>query len=126
MQVQFLNDRLAPTVESQPSVELHHWRILKRGNGGLHLAAQMDSGSLRVTSKLQCMELSRGVIRTDSGRSYQLCAQPEDDEVLHAIIQLNALISLHMISEDVSQVIWDAINAGAWPVGGTPLLLPPQ
>lgn len=51
MKIQFLNDRLAPDVKLQPCVGLHHWRILILGNGEMYLAAQLDSGSLRVTTK---------------------------------------------------------------------------
>lgn len=122
----FLNDRLAPRVESQPSVELRHWRIFARGNGDLHLTAQMETGSLRVTSKLHCMDVSRGSVRTASGRSYQLCAPPETDEKLQTLMELNALRNLLMIASDVSQVMWDAIEAGAWPAECAALLPPPQ
>lgn len=114
MTFHFLNDRLAPSVASQPSVELRHWRILVRGNGDLHLVAQMDSGSLRVTSKLHCMEVSHGIVRTESGRSYQLCTPPEEDEQLRSLMELHALRNLMMISGDVSQAVWDAVKAGAW------------
>lgn len=122
----FLNDRLAPSVESQPSVELRHWRIFARGNGDLHLAAQMETGSLRVTSKLHCLDVLRGSVRTESGRSYLLCAQPETDENLRTLMELNALKNLLMVTGDVSQVIWDAIKAGTWPAECTALLPPPQ
>lgn len=122
MQFEFVNDRQAPDIESQPSVELKHWRILLRGNGDLHLTAQMDSGALRVTSKLQYMEVASGAVRTESGRSYQLCAPPEGDEALRDLMRLRALKDLQMISGDVSDVIWAAIAAGAWPEGSTAML----
>ena len=60
MQFEFVNHRRAPDIESQPFVELCHWRIVQRGNKDMHLATQMNSGSLRVTSKLQCIELAQG------------------------------------------------------------------
>lgn len=121
-QFEFVNDRQAPDTESQPSVELRHWRILLRGNGDLHLTAQLDSGALRVTSKLQYMELASGAVRTESGRSYQLCAPPEGDKVLRGLMRLRALRDLQMISGDVSDVIWAAIAAGAWPEGKKAML----
>lgn len=126
MTFQFLNDRFAPCVESQPSVELRHWRVLIRGDGELHLVAQMNSGSLRVTSKLHCMEVSRGIVRTESGRSYELCAPPERDEQLRTLMELNALRNLTMISGDVSQAMWDAVKAGAWPAKCKRLLPAPH
>jgi hypothetical protein len=122
----FLIDRLAPSGESQPSVELRHWRIFARGNADLHLTAQMETGSLRVTSTLHCLDVSRGSVRTDSGRSYLLCAPPETDEKLRTLMELNALRYLLMVTGDVSQVIWDAIKAGTWPAKCTALLPPPQ
>ena len=126
MTFQFFNDRLAPSVESQPLAELHHWRVLARGNGDRHLTAQMDSGTLRVTSKLQCMEVSRGIVRTESGRSYKLCAPPEEDEQLRTLIELNALRSLQTIIGEESHAIWDAVKAGDWPAERVALLPPPQ
>ena len=122
----FLNNRLAPSVESQPSVELHHWRIFARGNGDLHLTVQMETGSLRVTSKLHCLDVSRGSVRTESGRSYLLCAPPETDEKLRILMELNALRNLLMVTGDVSQIMWDAVQAGNWPAECAALLPPPQ
>lgn len=117
MLFEFVNDRQAPDIESQPSVELRHWRILLRGNGDLHLTAQLDSGALRVTFKLQYMELASGAVKTESGRSYQLCAPPEISEVLRDLMLLRAMMKLQMFSGDVSGVIWATIAAGAWPDG---------
>lgn len=96
------------------------------GNGHMHLAAQLDSGSLRVTTKLQCVEVLRGIVITESGSSYRLCAPPEEDELLRPLIDPNALRSLLMISGDVSQAVWNAIDAGTWPAGSTALLPSPQ
>lgn len=31
----FVNERLAPETRLQPLVDLLHWRILQRGNGGI-------------------------------------------------------------------------------------------
>ena len=118
-----MNDRQAADIESQPSVQLRHWRVLLRRNGDLHLTAQMDSGALRVTSKLQYLELASGAVRTESGRSYQLCAPPEGNEALRHLMRLCALRQLQMISGDVSEVMWAAIAAGAWPEGNTAICL---
>lgn len=122
MQFDFVNDRLAPSVESQLTVALRHWRILVRGNADLHLIAQLDSGSLRVTSKLQCVELAQGTATTESGRSYRLCAPPEKDEVLLGLMRRYALREIQSVTGDVSEEVWRAISSGAWPAGMAPLL----
>lgn len=126
MPFEFVNDRRAPSVESQPAVVLRHWRILVRGNEDLHLCAQLDSGSLRVTSKLQCADLAQCTFRTDSGRSYRLSAPPEEDAVLLGLIQRYALREIQRVSGDVSEVVWQAISIGAWPAGMESLLPRPQ
>lgn len=122
MELHFVNERPAPDVLSQPVVQLHHWRILQRGNGTLHIAAQLDSGSLRVTSSLQAIDLPGAVVKTESGRGYHLCNPPEEDQLLRSLMVLNAARDLVQISGDVSEVIWAAITTGAWPDEGTCLL----
>ncbi len=120
----FVNERPAPDVQSQPEVDLRHWRVLQRGNGALHLAAQMASGSFRVTSALLAIDLVRAIIKTDSGRSYRLCAPPEENEFLRGLITLNAARDLVVVSDDVSEAIWKAVSSGAWN-GEEGSLLPP-
>lgn len=120
----FVNERPAPDLQAQPEVELRHWRVLRRGNGALHLAAQMVSGSFRVTSALMAIDLARGIIKTDSGRSYRLCAPPEENELLRGLITLNAARDLVVVSADVSEIVWKAVSSGAW-YGAEGSLLPP-
>lgn len=115
MELYFLNARPAPDVLVQPEVELRHWRILQRGTGALHIAARLDSGSLRVTSALLVMDLPQRIVKTTSGRSYRLCAPPEEDELLRALLVMNALRDLGALADDVSEAIWDAVSSGAWP-----------
>lgn len=122
MELYLVNERPAPDVLSQPEVQLHHWRILRRGNGTLHIAAQLDSGSLRITSLLQAIDLPRAIVKTESGRSYQLCNPPEEDQLLRSLMLLNAVRGLVQVSEDVSDAIWAAITTGAWPYEGSSLL----
>jgi len=122
MELHLVNERPAPDVLSQPEVQLHHWRILRRGNGTLHIAAQLDSGSLRVTSLLQAIDLPRAIVKTESGRSYHLCNPPEEDQLLRSLMVLNAARDLVQVSEDVSDAIWAAIATGAWPYDGSSLL----
>ena len=122
MELHLVNERPAPDVLSQPEVQLHHWRILRRGNGTLHIAAQLDSGPLRVTSLLQAIDLPRAIVKTESGRSYHLCNPPEEDQLLRSLMVLNAARDLVQVSGDVSDAIWAAITTGAWPKEGTCLL----
>ena len=122
MELHLVNERPAPDVLSQPEVQLHHWRILRRGNGTLHIAAQLDSGPLRVTSLLQAIDLPRAIVKTESGRSYHLCNPPEEDQLLRSLMVLNAARGLVQVSGDVSDAIWAAIAMGAWPDENTCLL----
>lgn len=122
MELHFVNERPAPDVLVQPEVKLHHWRILRRSSGTLHIAAKLDSGSLRVTSSLQAIDLPRAVVKTESGRSYHLCTPPEEHQLLRSLMMLNAARDLAQVSGDVSKDIWAAILAGAWRDGGASLL----
>lgn len=119
----FGNDRPAPDVQTQPHVELQHWRILQRGNGTLHIAAQLASGSFRLTSALIAIDLQRALVRTESGRCYHLSVPPEEDEFLRNVIDACAARELIVVSSDASDVFWGAVLAGSWPAQGT--LLPP-
>lgn len=120
--VVFFNDRPAPDVQSQPEVELHHWRVLQRGNGALHLAAKIPSGSLRVTSALMAIDLLGATIKTESGRTYRLCTPPEESEPLRGLVTMNAARELGVVSSDVSETIWQAISTGDWPCNEGSLL----
>lgn len=120
----FTNDRPAPDVLSQPELELHHWRILRSGNGTLHIAAKIPSGSFRVTSALIALDLAQGIVRTESGRSYHLSAPPEEDPGLRALMTGNASRGIVPISGDISDAIWNAVTTGVWPRGIEDLLPP--
>lgn len=122
MELYFYNERPAPEVFAQPEVDLHHWRVLQRGNGSLHIAAQLDSGSLRVTSPLIAVDLARAILRTESGRSYRLCEPPEKDPLLQLLVVVNATRDLVTVSGDVSERIWAAITDGTWPSADVTLL----
>lgn len=110
----FGNDRPAPDVQSQPHVQLYHWRIVRRGNGALHITAQLASGSFRLTSVLIAIDLQRALVSTESGRSYHLCTPPEADEFLRAAMVASAMRDLLFLSGDVSDIIWSAILTGTW------------
>lgn len=126
MYIYFTNDRPASDVLAEPKVELQHWRILRRGSGTLHIAAQVSSGSFRVTSSLIGIDLAQSTVRTESGRSYRLCAPPEEEPSLRTMMTVNASRDLVHISDDISDVIWGAVTSGAWPTGMKGLLPPSQ
>lgn len=126
MELHFLNDRPAPDLLLQPEVDLHHWRVLQRGTGSLHIAAQLDSGSFRLTSALLAIDLPRGIVKTESGRSYHLRMPPEEDQLLRALMVVNALRDLGTISNDVSDAIWNAVSCGEWQSEDASLLPPMQ
>lgn len=122
MEPHLVNQRPAPAIPSQPEVQLHHWRILRGGNGNLNIAAWLDSGPLRVSSLLQAIGLPRATAKTESGRSYHLCTPPEEDPLLRSLMVLNATRDLVQVSGDVSDAIWAAITTGAWTYEGSSLL----
>lgn len=119
----FENDRPAPDVQSQPHVELRHWRILQRGNGTLYIAAQLASGSFRLTSTVVAIDLQAAVLWTASGRCYHLCEPPEQDEFLRNVMGAYAVRELLVVSADVSDIIWGVVSTGIWPAES--MLLPP-
>lgn len=126
MQIQFLNERLAPDVQVQPEVQLDHWRILQRGTGTLHIVAMLGPMTLRVTSALAALDLARAMVKTGSGRNYHLVAPPEEDEDLRILMELRGHLAIGTISADVSDVVWDAVSVGSWPAHGGGLLPPWQ
>ncbi|MFN9476514.1 hypothetical protein [Acidovorax sp.] len=110
----FGNDRPAPDVQTQPHVELRHWRIVQRINGKLHIVAQLASGSFRLTTMLVAIDLHHATVRTESGRCYHLCAPPEEDEFLRSAMDACTVRGLAFMSGDVSEIIWTAITSGTW------------
>lgn len=122
MEIYVTNSRQAPSVELQAEVDLYHWRILQLDSGTLRIGAQMDSGSFRVTTSLCAIDLLRRIVRTESGRSYRLCAPPENDLYLTTLIIANVARGPSVITHDVSEVVWNAVEAGAWLSGGESLI----
>ncbi len=122
MRISFQNDRPAPSVSLQHEVDPIHWRILRRATGTLHLTAQLASGPLRLTSALVAIDLSRGLVKTESGRNYRLSVPPEQDELVQVLLVANAVRGMGVVWGDVSDAIWDAISTGAWPNECEPLL----
>lgn len=122
MELYFGNTRPAPSIVLQAEVDLYHWRILQVSSGLLHIAAQIDSGSFRVTTSLCAIDFFRKVIRTESGRSYRLCVPPENDSCLAALMIANAARGPLEVTGDVSEVVWRAIESGAWPSEGERLI----
>ncbi|MBB6559277.1 hypothetical protein HNP48_001944 [Acidovorax soli] len=122
MELYFAIDRPAPDVASQPKVDLHHWRILQLGCGSLHIAAQLDSGSFRVTTALLAVDIASRVVKTESGRSYHLDAPPEEDAMLVALMIANVACDPVAITNDVSDAVWRAMESSAWSSDGTSLI----
>lgn len=122
MELYFFNSRPAPSIVSQAEVDLYHWRILQLDTGLLHIAAQMDSGSFRVTTSLRAIDLLRRIVITESGRSYHLCAPPEHDQCLVTLMIANVARGRSVITHDVSEIVWRAVEAGAWLSEGASLI----
>lgn len=120
----FKNHRSALDVLSQPEVYLHHWRIVQRLNGDLHITTQIRPGVLRVTSRLLVIDMSKAILKTEFGRNYLLCAPPELDQVKWSLLSLNGVRGIGVASCDVSEAVWRAISSGAW-ANDEMTLLPP-
>lgn len=114
MDFHFGNRRQAPSVALQAEVDLHHWRILQLDTGLLHITAQMSAGTFRVTTSLCAIDFLRKVVITESGRSYHFCEPPEEDSTLVSAMLANVVRGRRVISHDVSETVWSALEAGAW------------
>lgn len=126
MHLSFSNMRPATDVASQPEIELHRRRIVQTGSGSLYIAAQLASGSLRVTSAFLAIDLSQSMVKTESSRSYHICAPPVSDQFLSALIAASAVSELGSVVDDLSEMVWGAMTNRAWPSDGAPLLPPCQ
>ena len=67
-----------------------------------------------MTTSLSAIDLSRRIVRTESGRRYRLCAPPEDDPCLTMLMIANVAWGGSAVTHDVSEVVWSAVEAGAW------------
>lgn len=74
------------SVEHEPSIQFTRWCIVrvldKPGNPrfGLHLCGRNDAGNEgRVSSRIMKIDQEKKVVRTRSGRIYELCGEPGND-----------------------------------------------
>jgi hypothetical protein len=114
MHLFFQNDRPAPDLSLQPCVNPIHWRILRRPTGTLHITAQLAAGPLRLTSALVAIDLSRGLVKTESRRSYSLSVPPEQDQLVQALCPLGneSGIGLLFSSESFAEIrrrLWGSL-----------------
>lgn len=113
MQFLFLNERFAPQVSEQPEVDLHHWRMFRAPSGDTRLSAEINPGTMRITTPVVAVDIPKACCITLSGRRYRLCCPPEDGELLRALIQANAERSGLVGAADVSDSIWSEISTRA-------------
>lgn len=107
---EFFNERLAPQVTDQPTVAVLSWRVMQAGNGDRHLLAFLESGSLRITSRLSGFCPVQCELTTKSGRRYHLLGPPERQQPQLVLMDEYALRSGLLDAKDVSDELWNLVG----------------
>lgn len=102
----FANERDAPPVEEQATVEALSWRLFLASTGALHLMTYRDGQTVRVTSPVSAVDRKRRTVTTSSGRVYNLRAAPEEDHMAVALLRANAIRVGLLGAIDVSDDAW--------------------
>jgi hypothetical protein len=114
--VVFANERDAPTVDVQPGMEVHSWRLPRVPSDELHLVTLRDlsdeRGTVRVTSAIAVFDDGARVVTTSSGRQYALMGPPETREFEFDLLQGGAVRLGLGDAVDVSVLAWDQLDAG--------------
>ncbi len=114
--VSFANERDAPSVEAEPLMEVHSWRVIRTPEGTLHLVTLRDlneeRGTVRVTSAITAVDREAQIVTTSSGRRYALMGPAEEREFERDLLQGGA-VSLDLGDAlDVSVFAWDQLDIG--------------
>lgn len=114
--IAFANDRDAPPVDAQPTMEVHSWRLMRMPSGTLHLVTLRDlsneQGIVRVTSAITAVDQAAGIVITSSGRQYALMGPPEDRDFERDLLQGGAVRLGMGDAVDVSVFAWDQVEIG--------------
>lgn len=102
----FVNERDAPPVDDQATVDVLSWRLFQAPAGALHLMTYRDGQTVRVTSPVSAVDLKRRTLATSSGRLYKLLASPEEDRMAVALLRANAIRVGLLGAIDVSDDAW--------------------
>lgn len=105
----FVNERDAPSVTQQPSVQVKHWRAFEARSGNRHLLIILDHGSLRITSSITGFDGVAGALITQSGRRYQLLGSPETGQAQRTQLTAYALRAGLVDPVDVSDALWQML-----------------
>ena len=106
----FFNERDAPDVDEQPTVQVRSWRVVEAVAGDRRLLVAMDHGPLRITSPLAGLSTASTELITQSGRRYELLAPPETRQPQWAQLAANAARSGLRDAVDVSEEVWQLIT----------------
>lgn len=114
--ISFVNERDAPSVEAQPRMEVHSWRLIRTPEGRLHLATlrglSEERGTVRVTSAITAVDRQSGIVTTESGRRYALIGPPEERDFERSLLQGGAVRLGLGDAVDVSVFAWDQVDMG--------------
>ena len=106
----FINERDAPSVAEQPTLEVGCWRVIEAADGHRHLLAVLDSGVVRITSPLTGVSEETGALITRSGRRYVLVFPPETREPQISLLLENAACVGLTGFVDISESLWRSIR----------------
>lgn len=107
--VRIQNDRPAPAVEEEPTVQLTVWRMVRAEMGERYLVAVLPSGSVRTTSALRRIDPVSRIATTSSGRRYELLGRPTEEEIARIKIAAAVVHAGLKTSVDVSEEVWAQI-----------------
>ena len=106
IEVEFLNFRLAPSIDAQPVVTLSIWRVFEH-MGHRQLVGVLDNGAVRMTSPVVDLDGQARTLTTTSGRVYSLTAPPIQDNLLRQLLEARVIHSGLIGAMDVSDLIWE-------------------
>jgi hypothetical protein len=109
--IRLVNQRDALSVNEQPMVSLHVWRVVEAVDGECYILAMMPSGAQRLTSALVSFDPLTRTARTRSGRCYEFLREPTSDEFVCAVFEQRLIYSNLQVTRDVSDAMWQEILA---------------
>lgn len=118
MSTKFFNLRMAPPVQLQEMVMIREWRLVELRNGTCVLVGVVGPSTsptspvtYRMSSPIAAADAATRTMQTASGRVYQLIGPPALDRPAREMILRRLLLAGHGDAEDVTEPIWQAIEA---------------
>lgn len=118
MNTGFFNVRLAPPVQLQGGTAIREWRIVELRTGNCVLVGVVGESArpdgpitYRVSSPIAAADAKTRRLQTASGRIYRLEGPPALDRLAREMILRRLLLAGQADAEDVTEPIWQAIEA---------------